>query len=337
MKERNMRYDNLVDFSVYASDLERVEGAWKGLKKYIEQSDADGLELLIGYEPASDEIPKELVKSIHLPFWITWLDVWRKGEKGLKAYFPPMPADHIQSCCGGSNQLEMIATQKMVWELAAVYNPKQAVMHAAHVELEHVFTRKFTYTDTEVLQSFSELLNRTAHEFSDGEPPCVIGIENLWWPGLNFLDSALTDDFAGFLNFDKWNFVLDTGHLMNTNPKLRCEDEAVDFVLEKLNQLSSDIRKRIQSIHLNLSLSGEYQLKQMRKGLPADWENLNHTEKYNSAKNHVLKIDQHLPFQTERVKEIVDFVQPHTIVHEFITPTMVKYDAYLKQQMGALV
>ena len=332
-----MTYENLVDFSVHASDLERVEGGWKGLKKYIDESDADGLELLIGYEPASDDIPKELVKSIHLPFWITWLDVWRKGEKGMKAYFPPMPAEHIQYCCGGSNQGEMIATQKKLWELAAVYNPKQAVMHAAHVELEHAFTRKFTYTDTEVLQNFSEVLNRTAQEFSDGEPPCVIGIENLWWPGLNFSDSSQTDDFAGSLNFDKWNLVLDTGHLMNTNPNLRCEDEAVDFVLEKLSQLSPDIRKRIQSMHLNLSLSGEYQLQQTRKGLPADWENLTHTEKYSLARNYVLKIDQHLPFQTERVKEIVNMVKPHTIIHEFITPTMKEYDKHLKQQMSFLV
>lgn len=331
-----MTYDNLVDFSVHASDLERIEGGWKGLKKYIEQSDADGLELLIGYEPASNEIPKGLVKSIHLPFWITWLDVWRKGEKGLKDYFPPMADEYIQFCCGGSNQQEMIATQKMLWELAAVYNPKQAVMHAAHVELEHAFTRKFTYTDRDVLQNFSELLNRTAQEFSDGEPPCVIGIENLWWPGLNLSDSSITDDFAGSLNFDKWNLVLDTGHLMNTNPKLRCEDEAVDFVLDKLSHLSSGIRKRIQSMHLNLSLSGAYQLQQMRKGLPVNWKDLTHTEKYSSARNHVLKIDQHLPFQTERVKEIVDFVQPHTVVHEFITPTMKGYDDYLKQQMRVL-
>jgi len=332
-----MAYLNLVDFSVHPSDLERLEGGWKGLKKYIEASQADGLELLIGYEQASDEIPKELVKSIHLPFWITWLDVWRKGGRGLKTYFPPMPADHIQYCCGGRNQQEMIATQKKLWELAAEYQPKQAVMHAAHVELEHAFTRKFTYTDTEVLQNFAELLNRTSQEFSDGEPPCVIGIENLWWPGLNFKDSSQTDDFAASLNFDKWNLVLDTGHLMNTNPKLRCEDEAVDFVLETLSQLSADIRKRIQSMHLNLSLSGEYQLQQIRKGLPADWENLTHGEKYSTARKHVLKIDQHLPFQTQRVKEIVDLIQPHTVIHEFITPNMAIYDDYLQEQMGVLV
>lgn len=332
-----MTYENLVDFSVHPSDLKRLEGGWQGLKKYIENSDADGVELLIGYEATSDEIPKEIVKSIHLPFWITWLDVWRKGEQGLKAYFPPMPTDHVQYCCGGSNQAEMIVTQKKLWELAAEYQPKQAVMHAAHVELEHAFTRKFTYTDDEVLQSFAELLNRTAQQFSDGEPPCVIGIENLWWPGLNLKDSALTDDFAASLNFDKWNLVLDTGHLMNTNPKLRCEDEAVDFILEKLSHLSADIRNRIQSIHLNLSLSGEYQLQQIRKGLPADWANLSHGDKYTSARNHVLKIDQHLPFQSNRAKEIVDLLQPHTVIHEFITPTMAEYDDYLKQQMGVLV
>ena len=332
-----MTYENLVDFSVHPSDLKRLEGGWQGLKKYIETSDADGVELLIGYEAASDEIPKEIVKSIHLPFWITWLDVWRKGEQGLKAYFPPMPADHVQYCCGGSNQVEMIATQKKLWEFAAAYQPKQAVMHAAHVELEHAFTRNFTYTDAEVLQNFAELLNRTAQEFTDGEPPCVIGIENLWWRGLNLEDAALTDGFAGSLNFDKWNLVLDTGHLMNTNPKLRCEDEAVDFVLERLTKLSADIRARMQSIHLNLSLSGEYQLQQLRRGLPVDWANLSHGEKYTSARNHVLKIDQHLPFQSNRAKEIVDLLQPHTVIHEFINPTMAEYDDHLKQQMAVLV
>lgn len=331
-----MTYDNLVDFSVHPSDLKRLEGGWKGLKKYIEVSEADGLELLIGYESASNDIPKEIVKSIHLPFWITWLDVWRKGEQGLKAYFPPMSADHIQYCCGGSNQHEMIATQKKLWELAAEFQPKQAVMHAAHVELEHAFTRKFTYTDEEVLRNFADLLNRTAQEFSNGEPPCVIGIENLWWPGLNFGNSAVTDDFAGSLNFDQWNLVLDTGHLMNTNPKLRCEDEAVDFVLEKLSQLSVGVRGRIKSMHLNLSLSGEYQMQQIRNGLPADWTNLPHGEKYSSARNHVLKIDQHLPFQSSRVKEIVEMVRPHTVIHEFITPTMAEYDELLKQQVGLL-
>jgi len=332
-----MTYENLVDFSIHPSDLKRLEDGWKGLKKYIDKSDADGVELLIGYEAASADIPREIVKSIHLPFWITWLDVWRKGEKGLKAYFPPMPPDHIQYCCGGSSQAEMVATQKKLWEFAADFQPKQAVMHAAHVELEHAFTRKFTYADDEVLQTFAELLNRTAQEFSDGEPPCTIGIENLWWPGLNFENAALTDDFAGSLAFDKWNLVLDTGHLMNTNPKLRCEDEAVDFVLEKLTQLSTEIRKRIQSIHLNLSLSGEYQLQQIRRGLPAEWANLSHGEKYTSARNHVLKIDQHLPFQSTRAKEIVDLIQPHTIVHEFITPTMAEYDSHLNLQMGVLI
>lgn len=329
-----MIYENLVNFSAHVLDFKRLAGEWEGLKKYIDASQADGVELLLGYEPASDAIPKELIKSVHLPFWITWLDVWRKGEVGLKAYFPPMSNEDILYCCGGKNQKEMVAAQKKLWELAAIYKPKQAVMHASHVELEHAFTRKFTYTNEDVLKCFAELMNQTSQEFSDGEPPCVIGIENLWWPGLNFESSSLTDDFAASLNFDKWNLVLDTGHLMNTNTKLRCEDEAVDFVLEKLSQLSEDIRKRIQSIHLNLSLSGQYHLDQLKTGLPANWENLSCSERYNLARNYVLKIDQHLPFQTKRVKEIVGLLNPHTVVHEFIASTMDEYNDFLKQQMG---
>ena len=230
----------------------------------------------------------------------------------------------------------MVANQKLLWDHAAFLQPKHAVVHAAHVELEHAFTRDFTYTNTEVLQHLATLLNRTAKEYNEGEPPVNLAIENLWWPGLDLLYPAQVDDFASQLDFDNWSFLLDTGHLMNTNIALRCEDEAVDFILERYSRLSKDARDRMKSIHLNLSLSGEYQTEQLLTGLPSDWEKKTFSEKYTIARDHVLKIDQHLPFQTERVKDIIHEVAPEVVIHEFITKNIEEFSEKLEIQMENL-
>ncbi|WP_321515801.1 TIM barrel protein [Marinifilum fragile] len=332
-----MSYQNLIDFSVHPSDVDRFDNKWEGLKEYINTKELDGVELLIGYDQPSDEIPKEVVKSIHLPFWVTWLDVWRKGEEAAKYYFPDVNNDYLQFCCGGRNASEMVQTQKKLWENASLFNPAHAVIHAAHVELDHAFSRDFTYKNTEVSSNLAEMLNRTAQEFTNGEPPVTLAIENLWWPGLDLLFPAEVDDFAGRLEFNNWNVLLDTGHLMNTNPALRCEDEAIDFVLDRISRLSKGIQAKIKSLHLNCSLSGEYQLKQIQNGFPQEWEKLTHREKYSAARKHVLQIDQHLPFQSERVKEIIAEVQPEIVVHEFITKDMDEFTEKLEVQRNNLM
>jgi hypothetical protein len=331
-----MAYQNLINFSVHPSDINRFENKWEDLQEYVNDNKLDGVELLIGYDEPENDIPKELVKTIHLPFWVTWLDVWKNGEDAVKKYYPNIAPDHLKYCCGGFNQQEMIKNQKKLWDYAALFQPKHAVMHAAHVELEHAFSRDFTYTNLEVLENFASLLNRTAKEYNSSEPPINIAIENLWWPGLDLLYPAQVDDFASRLEFDNWSFLLDTGHLMNTNIGLRCEDEAVDYVLERYSRLSKDARDRMKSIHLNLSLSGEYQTKQLLEGLPEEWEKKSFSEKYTTARNHVLKIDQHLAFKSERVRDIIHEIKPEVVIHEFITKDMNELSEKLHTQMDHL-
>jgi len=331
-----MSYQNLMDFSVHPSDVNRFANAWDGLQEYLVEKQLDGVELLIGYEHPAEAVPRDIVKSVHLPFWLTWLEVWRKGAAAAKHYYPGMTNDQLRFCCGGEDAAEMIATQKQLWEYAALFQPAHAVVHASNVELEHTYTQDFTYKNTEVLAGLADLLNRTAQEFEDGEPPVKLAIENSWWPGLDFLFPAELDDFAGRLEFSNWNLLLDTGHLMNTNPALRCEDEAVDFVLDRVSRLSKEAQARIQSLHLNCSLSGIYQVEQLQQGLPANWSDMNFPEKYSLTRNYVLKIDQHLPFQTDRVKEIIQEITPEIVVHDFITKSIDEYSEKLEQQLNVL-
>jgi len=64
---------------------------------------------------------------------------------------------------------------------------------------------------------------------------------------------------------------------------------------------------------------------------------LNFSEKYSSARDHVLQIDQHLPFKTQRVKEIIAEIEPEIVIHEFITKNMDEFSEKLEIQRNSLM
>jgi hypothetical protein len=216
--------EQLINFSTYSLDTDRFDNDWSAIAAYTHNlGGIAGLELLIGYEPLP-VIPAGLVWAVHLPFWITWLDVWRQGEVGLARYFPDVNRQWLQFYCGGPNAAAMIATQRQVWLAAASLNPAYAVFHVSHVEPADVFTRRYGYNDLEVVEATAELLNAVAATFSQGEPPVRLFFENLGWPGLTFTANEPAERLAECLKFDNWAFLLDTGHLMTTNPQGVTED-----------------------------------------------------------------------------------------------------------------
>ncbi len=66
----------LINFSTHSGDTERFHHDWSAVTAYVQRSGLDGLELLLGYE-APPVLPPGLVQAVHLPFWLTWLDIWR--------------------------------------------------------------------------------------------------------------------------------------------------------------------------------------------------------------------------------------------------------------------
>jgi hypothetical protein len=71
-------------------------------------------------------------------------------------------------------------------------------------------------------------------------------------------------------------------------------------------------------------------------GVPAEWNQLSYADKYSCARKHVLQIDQHLPFNTFRVKEIISEINPEIVVHEFITKDMDEFTGKLNVQRNNL-
>jgi sugar phosphate isomerase/epimerase len=320
----------LFNFSVYTTHIGLYDGDWSAVADFAARQGFDGIELLIGAEPVP-ELPPGLVRGVHLPYWIRWLEIWRDGLAAA------IPADERQFLADGARDAaHMVALQRELWCRAAALHPRYAVFHVSHVTMEEAFTRDYAFSAEEVVSATIDLLNATAATFPGGEPPVRLWLENLWWPGLTFTDPPLAEWLVAELRFANWAFVLDTGHLINTDPVIADEDAAVDLVLARLARLSPRVRARIEGLHLNLSLSGAYQRKSQAAGIPAGFDALPFAERYTLARDHVAEIDQHRPFTTSRCREIIDAVRPAVVTHELLMRTRAELERNLTVQYRAL-
>lgn len=324
----------LINASVYQQAAGFHGVGWSAIADFARDHDMQGIELLIDIDNPLDDLPYGLVYGVHLPIWITWLDIWRNQSDAVQRYYQG-EQDWARRYAGGIWRSQML--NGLVSQLNAVarLGANYAVVHAAHVEFAHAFTRAYTYTDLEVLDAFATVLNTVA-EMNGGEPPVTLYIENVWWPGLTFADSTMTEYLARCLDFDKWAFVLDTAHLMNTRHGLRTEQDAIFFVLDRIEALSAEVRDRIACVHLNLSLSGEYQQASISQGLPKGYIDLPFAEQFILARDHVGRIDQHRPFTLYDCQRIVEAVEPLVVVHELAANSAAALSQSLKTQYRAL-
>lgn len=323
---------HLTNFSVYKYDVEQFDNIDSQLPDFLKNHSLDGLEVLIGYEQL-DVIPRQFVTSVHLPFWVTWLEVWKGLANAAAKYFGTVEEDHVRYLCGGRTKENMIEVQAGFWREAARLGAAYAVIHACHVELEHAFTRKFPYSSSEVLTAFAQFLNATASQFPDGEPPVCIAIENLWWPGLTFTNHDETKAFTDQLKFTNWCFVLDTGHLLNTTYEPKDEKESIDFLLNKLNDFPVEVLDKMDVLHLSYSCTGEYQRQSIAQGLPEGYAKMSFTDRFKLAREHASAIDNHNPFSLPQVNDVIQLVNPKYLVHEFLG-TIEKRTGKIKQQVG---
>ena len=151
--------------------------------------------------------------------------------------------------------------------------------------------------------------------------------ENLWWPGLRLTDARKVKFFFERIERKNVGIMLDTGHLMNTNPRLRTEAEAADFVCRTVDKLGP-YAELIKGVHLSCSLSGKY-LRSFERKVPA---NLN----AEAIWRHIAAIDQHKPFTTTAAKQILQCVQPQYVNHELAYETIEEMIPLMQQQLSVV-
>lgn len=294
----------LINFANYDTNRDMIGGSADGLRALLAELGVDGIEALFCDPWDLKVLPAEHIHGVHLNFWPTWIDFWRGDRRALTRQFGSKA--NVQACFGGLSPDYLLASFRRDIAQAKAAAAKYVVFHVSHNELDEIYTWNFRVDDKTVIDATAEVVNCLADEIPDD---LMILFENLWWPGMTLLDPALADRLLSRVQHSRVGIMLDTGHLMNTNPDLRDERQGVEYVLTVLKRLGS-IGRAIRGIHLHQSLSGEY-VKASRRLVAPEPDLV-------TSMAHIMQIDQHRPFSDPGARQILEFVQPDFLVHEFI-------------------
>ena len=145
------------------------------------------------------------------------------------------------------------------------------------------------------------------------------------------LDPEMTARLLAQVRYPKCGVMLDTGHLMHTNPALRTPDEAVDYIHRILDRYAD--LSFIKGIHLHQSLTGDVAMDLMQhwQPVPGDYQ-----ARIWEVIGHIFQVDRHQPFATPRVQELIDRIQPAYLVLELISSDRPMHAELLRQQVKFL-
>lgn len=312
----------LVNLSNYCSDVELIHNNADVLQAFLHYHHLDGVEMMFCAPWDRKVHKKEWIHGVHLRFWPSWLDFWRGNQSELLKQFGSEAG--IKACYGGLTREEWLETYRENIRMAQAAGAKYMVFHVCHARMSELFDWEFSAASQEVIEGVIDVVNALSEEISaDTE----LLFENLWWPGLTLLDKDLTARLLDGTKHRNVGLMLDTGHLMNTNPELKTEAEGIAYILDTIKNLGP-YRRYIKGIHLQRSLSGEYV--KSAKNINAEQASMT------DIMNHVMKIDEHLPFSAPEVRQLVDYVNPKYLIHEFINQTMDDWSRKIIIQQQAL-
>jgi len=287
----------------------------------------DGIELLNSLVWDDNIIPSSIVRGVHLKYFPTWLDFWNNNKNELLRQFGSM--EQVNNYYGGTNREILINHYIQEIKQADKIGAEYVVFHVAHSQVEHAYTYDFTYNDEEVIDATSELLNEV---FKGLNTNIKLLFENLWIPGLTMLNKDMLLRLLEKVQYFNKGFMLDTGHLMNTNFDLTNEKEGIQYILDTINNLG-ELKTFIKGIHLNCSLSGEYVKNQIEAN---NKSKLPFNEMNENVYSHIMKIDMHKPFTDNYAKSLIDFIEPEYVVYEFITTSLEELGEYIEIQDKAV-
>jgi len=300
---------------------EEMKNSGKTLRDYIRDLGLDGIEAFV-YELDKPKVlyEKETV-GVHLYYWPYWMSFWKKDKARLNNEFHDRAAME-KTYLGAACPEEWLEVIRRNLRAAACLNPKYAVWHVSNASVEEAYTWRFVYSDREVIEETARVFNAVHSALPEN---VTVLFENLWWPGMNLKNKEITDYFFSLIERKNVGIMLDTGHLMNTDPDLENEAQAADYICRRVDGLGKTAAK-IQGIHLSCSLSGTYQ-KTFVKRLPPEltphmlWK-------------HVTDIDQHRPFQTKAARKIVEYIDPLYVNHELSFFTMAEIRPLFERQLA---
>lgn len=274
------------------------------LRNFLKNVDIDGLEIIrCG---GSKAIQPDMVTGVHLPFFNFWMDYYNKNEKRvLREFGDSKVARKFYQY--EPDELHKYFLEDL--EFANIHS-EYAVFHVGDISNLDYLTKTYYYTDEEVLESSAKIINKMLDNSNFSK---WLLFENLYFPGLQFNDIQLAKKFLSSIKYEKIGFMLDIGHLMNTNTSIKTEDEGWEYV-EKVFRDFGSLKDYFKGIHLHVSVSGEDR-ERLQKNPPKLSKNFH--KRFEEIYSYVSKIDQHEISTSYLARKIIDTISPEYLVLEY--------------------
>ena len=322
-----------MNFPVYSGMLDQFKDD-KDLESYYQQGGLNGLEVILAGESDQGKIRPDMVNGVHLFFHIFWMDFWLRDFDRLDEEFDSR--EQWIEFYGGFERGAYLEPFCRDLAYAEEIGAKYVVFHVSEVTLRESFTYKYKYTDRQVIDAAIETINIL---MSEREYSFDFLVENLWWSGLTMKEPRLTRRLIEGIEYEKKGLMLDVGHYMNTNSRLRSAQDAVDYIhrmVDKHEKAGFPVTDWIKGIHLQMSLGGKYTMRQRREWKNGsgrlDFDKIAFYDLYRIAYEHAESIDLHQPFIGEGVKELLERLDPQYITFEFRQRSKEEYQRFIREQ-----
>jgi len=323
-----LRY--LFHLSTVPKYLDWFDHDWDQIKEFAKKHQMDGVEIMVHDDYDIEKVPKGFAYGMHLRFWPMWIDFWKGDMKALAETVGI--EEEVEKLYGGTDPQCLVDQYKEQYTIAKALDVKYMVFHVSHVIVEDTFRWEYDYTDKDVMESTIELVNAAFPKDEDG--PMLL-FENLWWPGLTYCDPELTTWFIEQINYKNKGYLLDTSHLILTNPEIWNETQAVQYMRQILKDLG-ETASYIKGMHINKTLPRNY----MRQNHIYKLENYQRAktpwQKMGVLKKHIGSLDIHKPFDHPAIAELIEDINPEFCVFEVSPDERHELAHYLNQQNRAL-
>ncbi|MEX5284085.1 TIM barrel protein [Selenomonas sputigena] len=312
----------LLNVSDYPCDTDIVLGGDPTrLRHLLEEFGFSGIELMLTGAGREEFFSEFDICGVHLRFWPNWLDFWWGREEELVREFGDR--ETVAAVFGASRE-EWLSRWRENIRAAAACGARYVVLHVANARSWELYNRRFAYGAATVIDATADLVNA----FADALPEeCLLLYENLWWPGLTLTEPMLAARLLEATRHERTGFLLDTGHMMNTELRLADEAQAAAYILRCVKNLGA-LRERIFAMHLHCSLSGAFVRRMMAQKQKERPQALTVEESY----RYVSQVDWHRPFATSAARRIAEAVEPEFLVHEFLYESFAVWYDKVRQQ-----
>lgn len=301
------------------------------LKDSYEKYGCRGLEIIRCDEDSRRIIGNEMISGLHMIFYPMWLDFFMGNERNLQEEFGNRSVweEFYRGSTFDSVMLQFESDLRYAAEVKAEY----VVFHVSDVTIEGTFIQKHRHTDEEVVEVacmiINSLLDGKNYEFD-------FLIENLWWPGFTLTNPKLTMQMLEQVNYKKKGIMLDTGHLMCSNPDIANQEDGCRYlhkILSEHEAVCPEFCEFVKGIHLHQSVSGGF-VKEIMKNPPKLKEE--YYERFAQVYEFLGKVDTHKPWETPEVCSVIDRIDPKFLVHELFAANRKEREALLKIQVDTL-